>query len=66
MRRKAKTDDQVLEDHAETMRRAHQTGDRRHQSEAVEAQHELQQPEHAKGRPPGTRGSSNAGNDGGA
>ena len=57
---------QRLEKHARTMRRAHETGSDDMQQKAVDAHNELHQPEHAKARPLPDHGSSNAGNDGGA
>jgi len=71
MRRKHPSDDQRLEEHASTMRRANEGGGeaRDHadrQQKAIDAQNELHQPEHAKGRPLPEHKWSNAGNDGGA
>jgi len=54
---------QNTEKAARTMRHANETG---RQDKAVPAQQELQQPDHAKARPPRDHGASNAGEDGGA
>jgi hypothetical protein len=65
MRRKPQSEEQKLEALAATMRRAHETAEADHEQKAVDAHHELNRPDHAKGRPFRDHGCSNAGNDGG-
>lgn len=65
MRRKPQSEEQKLEALARTMRLAHETAEPDQEQKAVDAHHELNRPDHAKGRPIGRQGCSNAGNDGG-
>ncbi len=66
MTRSSPHSDSKQEQSARTMRHANKAGDDADHRHSVDAQHELDQPENAKGRPAPHGRQSNAGNDGGA